>query len=309
MNELIDVTRQLALVARAGLPFQEALQNLPPDATRFLGPARDLDRGDTLSLALARYPRAFSPFYVNMVEAAEASERPGGVLAALSRWLEASDRLETQIRVTLLYPYLLANALGVFVMTISWLAFYALATVKVPAALGLVGLAWLLAVNLAATTGHGRQLARLVPGLTRLRRLAQEALWVRALGSLLAAGVPLPRALELAGGVVWEPDLQAVATSVKRGTALEKAGEGLEPVVRWALQRGREELMLFAADHLEAEVERSTRLVLRSVASAAVAILGLLVLGSVVAFWVPFYSQIGPMGEPNGIIVSPFVSL
>lgn len=73
-------------------------------------------------------------------------------------------------------------------------------------------------------------------------------------------------------------------------------------MVRWALQRGGEDMLMFAADHLEAEVEHSARHLIRTVATASVGVLGLLVLGSVLLFWVPFYSQLGVMGEGTGIV-------
>jgi len=303
MNELLEVTRQLAVAARAGLPLGEALRQLPLDASQYLGAVReDLARGDTLARAVARYPRAFSPFYANMVEAAEAAERPAGVLTSLSRWLESSDRLERELRSALLYPYWLANALGVFLLLVAGLAGYALRAASPwwAPALGGLAAAGLLAFNLAVWTGQGRRLTALVPGLARLRRQAQEALWVRALGSLLAAGVPLPKALSQAAGVVWEPDLRAVGLAVERGTSLAQAAEGLEPVARWALQRGDAALMLFAAEHLESEVEARARRFIRELATVTVLALGLLVLASALLFWLPFYGQLGMMGEPNG---------
>ena len=306
MSELIDVTRQLALVARAGLPLGEALRSLPPDASRHLGAVReDLERGDSLSQAVARYPRAFSSFYANMVEAAEAAERPGRVLSSLSRWLECTDRLERELRSAMLYPFLLANALGLFLLLTGYLAQFALAATGGAgwsSGLMLGAAVWLVVINGLVLVGKGPWLASLVPGVGRLRRQAQEALWARALGSLLAAGVALPKALKQASGVVWEPALLAIGPAVERGTALAQAGAELQPVVRWALQRGGEEFLLFAADHLEAEVQQSARHLIRTVATASVGVLGLLVLSSVLLFWVPFYSQLDVMGSGTGIV-------
>ncbi|MBI3929593.1 MAG: type II secretion system F family protein [Armatimonadetes bacterium] len=144
-------------------------------------------------------------------------------------------------------------------------------------------------------------LAALVPGYAALGRLADQALWARAVGSLLAAGEPVPQALEAAAVTVQSPTLQSelsgLLARVRRGSGFAQAlseSWGFDPYLVWATATGEEgeelaPLLLHAADTLEEQLQSQARYRVQLAEPWAVLLLGLLVAASCAAFWWPFY--------------------
>ncbi len=321
--DLQNATRQLALLARLGYPLAEGLQAMGQACPWLTPVAEGMARGDTLAQAVARHPRLFSPFYAAMVEAAEASEQPASLVARLSEWLERSDSVRRRVRNALFHPLLVLNALGLELLLLLTLVVPAvlipMATVAghspppavlalmrsglVPVALGLA----LLALNLAVLR-EGPATAAVVtwlPWAGPLRQVADQALWARALGCLLAAGVDLPAALRRAAEVVGMPrvrqEVDRVAERVERGSNLAEAlaeSPLLDSHLAWSAASGdqREELaclMLDSADDLDEAVRRRTEHALRMAGPWALLAVGLLVALGLVAFWAPFYASAG----------------
>jgi general secretion pathway protein F len=77
-REVLEVTRALAALLPVGMPLAHALQASSNVAS---GDVRDallevksrVERGDTLSVALAEHPHLFPPLYVGLVRAGERS--------------------------------------------------------------------------------------------------------------------------------------------------------------------------------------------------------------------------------------------
>ncbi len=318
-----NATRQLALLARLGYPLAEGLQAMGQASPWLAGVAEGMARGDTLAQAVRRHPRLFSPFYAAMVEAAEVSEQPAPLVARLSEWLERSDSVRRRVRNALFYPLLVLNALGLELLL--------LLTVIVPSVLlpmatmaghppspavltllqsGLVPallVLALVALNLAVLREGPATAAAVtwLPWAGPLRHLADQALWARALGCLLAAGVELPKALRQAALVVGMPrirqEVDLVTERVERGANLAEAlaeSPLLDSYLAWSAASGdeREELaclMFDSADYLDGVVQRRTEHSLRMAGPWALLAAGLLVALGILAFWAPFYSSAG----------------
>ena len=81
-RDLVIFTRQFAVMVNAGVPIVRALtilkeQSESPLLKKVLeSVTADVSGGISLSDALAKHPKAFSPIYINMVRAGEA----GGIL-------------------------------------------------------------------------------------------------------------------------------------------------------------------------------------------------------------------------------------
>lgn len=321
-REILEATRQVALLARLGYPLAEGLKSMGEASPWLDRVGEAMAGGDSLGRALQRHPRVFSPFYAAMVQAAEASEHPEGLLTRLSEWLERADSVRRRVRTALFYPLLVLDTLLLQLLLLVFLGvpqvlFGLLATGDTPAPawiveiassgwLGLlVGLA-LVMVNVAALQDGplASRATGLLPWAGPLRALAEQGLWARALGSLLAAGLDVPEALRRAGTVVRHPALQeefrGVAERVDAGSTLAEAlaeGPSLDPWLAWSAAAGqaREELgvlMLEAADALDAQVERRVEHTLRMTEPWAMLSVGVLVLLGLVAFWFPFYAGI-----------------
>lgn len=113
VGDVAMMTRQLATLVGAGIPLVEAVTALTdqvekPELKRVLTQIRDrLNEGSSLAKALEPYPEIFSPLYVNMVAAGEASGTLEVVLERLSDFSEAQAKLRGKVSAALAYPILM----------------------------------------------------------------------------------------------------------------------------------------------------------------------------------------------------------
>ncbi len=125
-TDLAMLTRQFATLLVAGLPLVDALgvlidqmENKPAKA--LLADVREQVRGGkALSHALGFYEKDFSPIYVHMVKAGEASGALDQILFRLAEFLEKQQALRNKVTNAILYPALmLVVGVGVlfFLMT------------------------------------------------------------------------------------------------------------------------------------------------------------------------------------------------
>lgn len=107
---IIFFTRQLSSMLASGLTLMQALVILRKQlqneemADTTQGLIASIEEGSTLSQAMSRYPKVFSPIYVSLVKAAEDSGVLDKVMLRLSENLEKQQKLKQKIRGALLYP-------------------------------------------------------------------------------------------------------------------------------------------------------------------------------------------------------------
>lgn len=256
---VLEVTRALAALLRAGLPLARALGAAAHVAG---GSARDataavrarVERGSSLADALAGYPSLFSPLYVGLVRAGERSGDLAGAFARLAEQLERDERLRSRLLSLSVYPLILAAAGSV---ALGVLAFFVLprfaellrdtgATLPRSTALVLgvataAKRAWPvfialiavlpLVISWARRTEEGRRTAsRLLlelPLISTLRRQALGARVARLVGVLLGGGAPLLSALDETVECLPDPltrdELLRIRTQVREGVSLNKS--------------------------------------------------------------------------------------
>ena len=119
-TELVLFTRQLATMVSAGLALLEAIDVLGTQAdTPGLKAtcerlSSELRGGSDLSSAMETCPKAFSPLYISMVRAGEASGQMDIILERLADYLEASQALQREIKSAMTYPVIsLVLVLGI----------------------------------------------------------------------------------------------------------------------------------------------------------------------------------------------------
>ena len=109
-KDIVIVSRELSTLFEAQIPIVQALKTLVAQAEK---PAiqkilatmlDDITGGTALSQALARHPKAFSPFYVNLVKSGEESGRLQDVFTYLADYLERSYYLTIKARNAMIYP-------------------------------------------------------------------------------------------------------------------------------------------------------------------------------------------------------------
>ncbi len=109
-TELVIFTRQLSTMISAGISLLEAIEVLAEQAetpgmkATCHRIASELRGGSDLSAAMHACPKAFSPLYVSMVTAGEASGQMDVILQRLADYVEASEELKREIRSAMTYP-------------------------------------------------------------------------------------------------------------------------------------------------------------------------------------------------------------
>jgi len=223
-------TEQLAHLLGAGMTLDESLNVL---AKRLKHPKlqalsktlhQSLVDGGSLSQAMREFPRIFSPLYVNMVSAGEASGSLSTILTRLTIHIGEVKAMRDSVQQALLYPAVLV-VIGVAlilvfmnVMVPQLTAFFKDTGAKLPtvtrllidlnntimhywwAALAALAGAFLLFRGFIATPAGRVTWGRFrwtVPVLSRIPRYRLYAQFARTLGTLTSNGVTLLRALEL----------------------------------------------------------------------------------------------------------------
>ncbi len=112
--EIAMLTRQLATLVGAGFPLVNAIDTLIPQTKapafkKLLARVKDaIVEGNSFAGALALYPNAFTPLFINMVRAGESSGTLEIVLERLAEIMEKQQALKNRIRSALAYPALMS---------------------------------------------------------------------------------------------------------------------------------------------------------------------------------------------------------
>ena len=112
-DQVLALTRELAVLLRAGLPIDRALKVMIDMAAEV--PLREMleellasvKAGKGLSQALLSYPDSFSNFYINMVRSGEASGHLAEVLTRLADYLANAKSVRSGVISALIYPGIL----------------------------------------------------------------------------------------------------------------------------------------------------------------------------------------------------------
>ncbi|MFO1452371.1 MAG: type II secretion system F family protein [Opitutaceae bacterium] len=256
-------TRQLATLVAAGLPLLQSLEALArqetsPEFRRVLQELAETVRsGRSLSDGLERHPRVFDRLYLHLVRAGEAGGLLEAVLERLAGFLDKSERLKGRVRAALAYPLVVAGVSGLIVAALALfvvpkfehLFLTQLQGRPLPALTqAVLGLSRLLETRAGALLGgaglgvvamlilhrHPRvrawknELAWRLPGIGRIVVRAHVARLGRTLGTLLAAGVPILRALVLTRAATGSLRVQRLLTEAEQRV---EAGQTLASVL------------------------------------------------------------------------------
>jgi type IV pilus assembly protein PilC len=109
-KDVVIVSRQLASLFNAQISALRVFRLLAEEvdnrslAGKLTTIADDLQSGNSISAALARHPKVFNEFYVNMVKAGEESGKLNESFAYLADYLDRSYELTSKVRGALIYP-------------------------------------------------------------------------------------------------------------------------------------------------------------------------------------------------------------
>ena len=259
-TDLSLVTRQLATLARSGLPLEEALLAVsqqtekPRVAAIVSGVRARVLEGRSLADGLGAFPQVFPEIYRATVAAGEQAGRLDGVLERLADYTENRQVLQSKVRNAMVYPILLSV---VSVLIVSLLLGYVVPQIvtvfesskqQLPLLTrGLIAMSngfrrwwWLLALLATGITiglrrwlndetvlrrWHRTQLR--MPLLGKLIQGINAARFARTLAILSASAVPVLEALRIAGEVVSSLPMRAAvldaAVRVREGAAIGRS--------------------------------------------------------------------------------------
>ncbi len=256
-DELMNLSRQLGALIRAGIPILEAIAELGyEESSRSVKRTMtqigdDLRDGYTLAEAFDRHPRDFPPFYLGILHSAELTGELDTVLDRLSGYIERDLEIRRKLKAAMIYPAVIAVMSLVTIVVLSgfvlpkFKVFFAGLGAQLPLPTRmllattdfLVNWWWLIACimvllvsiyALGIRTRRGRRLRdRMllrVPLLGETIRFAVIERFTRLLGSMLSSGITLPVAMQVATAslhnLVFEDALTDARAQLVEGAGL-----------------------------------------------------------------------------------------
>jgi type IV pilus assembly protein PilC len=110
LKDVSNFTNQLAVMIKAGISIRAALEAIadqtenPKFKTILTQIKKDVESGKSFSDALSKYPRTFSPLYINMVKASELSGSFGQMLERIVEYLNAQLETRQMVVGAMVYP-------------------------------------------------------------------------------------------------------------------------------------------------------------------------------------------------------------
>lgn len=321
-DELSALTRQLSVLVRAGVPLVEALRAQTEEAsgatrTMLVALREQVISGASFSRAIENHKDVFPDFYRSMVAAAEESGTLDEVLDRIADFLQENERMRARVRTATIYP--------LFLFVVATAVTFILFTFVVPkivtifedtkqslplATVILIGITgafvhfkwYMIAAAAAALYGARHAMQRWRIGMHKLLMRPFSSLYfarlTRILSFLLAGGLPVLRALELAGsatGNAWLAlEVKQAAGRVSEGSSIANALQGLSPVLRELISTGEKsgmlpEVLARAADSYEARFDQLTQRLLAGLGPAIVLIMAIVVGFIVMAVLLPMF--------------------
>lgn len=279
-KELIAFTHHLIILGSSGIPILTGLKDIAEETQDegFQTVLKDmhsrLEQGESLSEAMANYPKIFDESFVSVVKAGESSGALEAVLANLVRYLEWQEENKNVIVQATIYPAILGVAVvGLIVLLLTFLmpriaGIFLKARIDLPgitialmaASDFLVNHGYKLAIGLVAAvvgyklwrrTERGRYLSDgwklKIPFFGELMRKIGAANFCYTLSTLYSAGMSLPNALPIVAKVLKNAVLSTAVMkalrSVEEGRSLSEGirqAEVFQPLVVRMLAVGEE---------------------------------------------------------------------
>lgn len=339
LTEKLMFVRNLQVMISAGLPLPRTLQTLA-DQTKsekfkkaIFEIREKIIKGNSFSSSLADHSDIFSELFQNMIKVGEEAGNLEEVLEILSQQMEREHELKEKIKGALVYPtviILTMTGIGILMLvmvipkiaeTFEELGIELPLTTRTVIGLGtflsekwylailiIIGLFFLFWLILRTKKGKEKidSLLLKLPIISSLIKKTNSAYTIRTLSSLISAGVPIVRSLEIVSGVLgnihYKTAISQAAERVRKGEKLSKVFEdykNIYPIIVLQMIKVGEEtgqtsnILAKLATFFEEEVGNATK----NLASVIEPVL-MLVIGVVIGFFAismiqPMYSMLG----------------
>ncbi|MCU1415006.1 MAG: type secretion system family protein [Microbacteriaceae bacterium] len=335
LKDIAVMSRQLSTMIGAGLSLLRALTILTDQTENkrlasVLDEVRtDVERGSSLSEAVAKHDRVFPPMMIHLIRAGELGGFLDKSLESVAGTFEADVKLRATIKSALTYPVIVlcmaviaTIAMLVFIVPVFQNMFASLGgTLPLPTLI-LINVShnmiWILPLLIVAAiaglfwwrrNGHKDTVRAVVdplrlkiPVFGMLMRKVAVARFTRNFATMTGAGVPILQSLDIvgqtSGNYVIEQALKRVQDSVRAGRSIA------EPLVREPVfpsmvtqmiavgeDSGSMETMLNKiADFYDDEVQATTEALTSLIEPIMIAVIGIIIGGMIVALYMPMFT-------------------
>src|SRR5262245_54524141 len=258
-KDVHNFTSQLAVMIRAGISIRAAIEGIsdqvenPKFKTMLVQMKKDVESGKQFSDALMRYPKVFSPLYINMVKASELSGGFSKMLDKIASYLSQQIETVSMVRGAMIYPGIIGTmAIGttIFLLTFVLPRFMMIfkgkeAALPAPTKLllalsnfmtnywyiclgALIAAVW--GFVLMLRTDWGRvwfdKTKLTVPLFKKMFRALYISRSMHTMGQLINAGVPMLDTIaitaEISGNTLYRRMWRAVYSAVKQGKKISQ---------------------------------------------------------------------------------------
>jgi len=341
-KDQVYFSRQLSIMFKSRVPLVESLRTLigqtanPNFQEKILKLAEAVEGGTSLSKALARFPEAFSPFYVAMVKSGETAGKLSEALEYLADHLEREHDFYSKVWGAMLYPIMvIVTMVGIVILMIYFVfpqisQFVKESGIEPPLISKIVFGAidfikkWIIVIIIAfitlflfiyqyLKTEEGKNLSDrfslkvpIVKGLLQMIYLSRFA---ENLSTLMSGGVHIAQALEVSGEVVgnevYKKIIFETRDEVRKGESihavLSKYPKQFPPVFTQMTMVGEktgtlDETLMHLVTFYQKEVNRALENILGLLVPLSIVGLGAIVGGLVGAVLLTLYNIVGQMG-------------
>lgn len=332
--DVVKFTRQFATMINAGLPITQSLSILQDQASPAMSKVvaevlQDVQAGTSLTKALEKHPRVFSPVYLALIRSGEAAGVMDDVLKKLADNLEKQQEFRSKVKGSMIYPAIIL--VGMVVVVIIMMVFvipkmldmYKEFGAELPASTQLLislvetfqkywyfmlaaiaGIVYGLRMWYKTDAGRekiDRFLLRIpIVGILQQKVILSDV--TRTLGMLVGAGVSIIESLEIvsmtANNVIYEKALRKTAKSVEKGLPLGATigrHRFFPPIVAQMIAVGEEtgkldEVLLRVSRYFENESEEALKALTTAIEPLMMIMLGVGVGFLVIAIILPIYN-------------------
>jgi len=338
-TEKIMMVKNLKVMIAAGMSVVRSLDILSEQTKSkrlkdaLLDIKSKINKGDSLSLSLSKYPNIFSEFFLSMIKVGEESGTLEDVLSVLSLQLEKEHRLKSKVRGALIYPCIIVIVMiivGAIVATVvlpSLNSFFASFNSTIPFYTRMVldagqfatkywlfMLVFIIVLGIflwrALKTAWGKKVKDTIllklPLFSPLVKKSNCAVFIRSLSSLIASGVPFTRSLEVTEGTVgnfyYKRAISESLEKVKKGERLSKTLApysnifpfGVIEMIEVGEETGKTSTILKElADFYEEETIAATEKISEAIEPLLIVVLGVCVGFFAISVIQPMYSSLG----------------
>ena len=330
--------QELAALLKAGLPLLQALDLMLERMKNlyFKGVLTEIrDRvksGTDLSDAFASYGDTFPRLYPSTLKAGERSGELEQVIRRFIRYMRLVLDARRRVVSAMIYPAVLVG-LSIAMMTImaiyvvpKFMGFFEDLDAELPLITQIVlaistfaSQNWpVLLLGLVAGTWTFRQWGRTVPGRLAIDRMKLQvpflggvlhrfalAEFCRSLGTLLAGGIPLVPAFEIAVSSVGnvfvrsrlEPTIQMVREGKPFHAALEQSGVFVDMAVDMVkvgeATGSLDDMLSSVSDFLDEQIETRMQRILSLIEPLMLVVMGIMIAILLIAIYLPMFSMLG----------------